>query len=199
MQNNKTAILILAAGASTRMNRPKQLLKWGNSTVLETVFTTAQRVGFVDVFVVVGANNEAIEAHLTIPNEQLIYCSQWQNGMGDSLAFGVQELKKKSYSSVLIVLGDQPLISDAYLTDMIHVFMSENSTIVATKYMDTVGVPTIFGKKHFDELIALKGDSGAKKVINKYKDDVVFLNNSEGVLDIDTEEDYLRAKKEFNL
>lgn len=185
-------VLILAAGASKRMGSPKQLLAWKNTTLLGNAIKTAKASKAADVYVVLGANASAIRAEISKAETSAISNKDWQIGMGTSIAAGINYFieENKSYTAVLILLCDQPLISTAYLDAMIKNFKEKDKGIVATKYGNGAGVPAIFDQKYFKVLMALKGDKGAKKILEHHSTDLLLLDPEGMELDLDTADDY---------
>jgi len=186
------AILILAAGESKRMGTPKQLLKWKNTTLLGHTIQVSETLN-LKTFVVLGANFEEIKNSISSRSIQILNHENWKNGLGSSIAFGVDYIFKNELDieAILIVLADQPLINSEYLNSMISVFEKGKNQIIASSYKDgKKGVPVLFDKIYFKELAQLSNDKGAKRLIEKYTDKVVLLNAESMVSDIDTLEDY---------
>ncbi len=191
------AVVILAAGASNRMNEPKQLLKWGNSTLLGSTIEKAIKLNANKVVVVLGANylliNKTIEqSKITILNNE-----NWKNGLGNSIAFAVKHIlqTKIKADAILFMLADQPFIEVDFLNAMINQFQVEKQSILATSYNDKkYGVPAIFDKTYFEELSLLNDDNGAKHLLIKYKASVKILIPKSENIDLDTIQDY---KKHF--
>lgn len=181
--------IILAAGSSSRMGQSKQLLPWKGETLLtHTVnLALASRIGHV--YVVLGSNEEEhrkIVKHLPV---SLVVNEGWARGMGSSLKAGLAEAKKIS-DAVLIMVCDQPFVTSQHLNHIIEHFEKTDQQIVASKYLDTVGVPALFGKKMFDELMNIGDEEGARKVITRHDPGIVLLQSGE---DLDTPDDYRSA------
>lgn len=194
----RLAILISAAGTSRRMGSPKQLLKWGNSTLLGHTIETAINVGLESVVVVLGSDFEKISQQITNLDCTILNHMNWGNGLGSSISFGIKYLQQHSANldGVLVMLADQPLIDVTYLKAMISHFEVNKEQIIATDYSkQKMGVPVLFDKFYLAELSELKDDQGAKQILNQYADKV-FLVTSEGkTADIDTSEDYEKLYK----
>lgn len=193
------SILILAAGASTRMgDRVKQLLPWGTRTLLENAIDTAKQVTG-SVFVVLGANREAIEKVISL-DVKTIYNPNWQSGMGSSISIGVQGILKQAEDpkGVLIMLADQPLIDETYLNELKEEFKKSVFKIVATSYGNKLGVPAIFHQSIVPELMNLNEDYGAKHIIQKYRGHLKKIFPKGKELDIDTPDNYTQLIDKMN-
>jgi len=193
------AILILAAGESKRMGRPKQLLPWGESTLLENAISTAVSTNLKNIHVVLGAHYELIKESINLENVVLLYNLNYKSGQGSSLSLGIDHLskQKEKYQGVLILLCDQPLITSDYLNELIQTFEVGNKKIVATDYGNRAGVPAIFAANYFNALLNIKEDMGAKKVLEKYMEDVISLSPNGTEQDLDTPEEYKTFVKKF--
>ena len=194
MPNNELAVLIVAAGSSSRLGEPKQLLKWGDSTLLEHSITTATTVTN-EVHVVLGANAEEISSHIQIENVFLF--QDWQKGMGASISFGLNALLEKipDLKNVMIMVCDQPFVSKELMASLFQKHMASNELITASEYDGIVGVPAIFSKEIFTNLLALNADKGARSIISKYMANCTLVPFPEGLWDIDTPEDLIRLSR----
>lgn len=190
----KIAVLILAAGQASRMQRPKQLLPWRETTLLNHCMATAFDLRNTKSFVVLGAHEDDILPTINHSNVSVLHNEHWKQGMGNSISFGVTSIQSYGdFDAVLIVLADQPLVSLPYLENMIQIYTSSKKGIVASKYEDNkLGVPVVFDVAYFKDLVELKGDKGAKGFLKTYQDDVYPLQASDIVGDIDTPEAYER-------
>lgn len=186
------AVLVLAAGASSRMQTPKQLLKIGDQTLLEVVLEKATAISSVNVICVLGANAELIQEHISSKKASFIINKNYSKGLSTSIVCGITSLQEKDeiVERVLILLADQPAINVEYLKNLLH-FSDKNPTkIVASKYPKNLGVPAIFPKEFFQELATLEGDSGAKEFLQKRKEQVIFTDFNTILIDLDTKDDY---------
>lgn len=190
------AVLILAAGASSRMGRAKQLLPWKETTLLGTVVKSAKSYAPKDIVVVLGANAERIGPGIQGKGVEVIENKNWRYGLGESLAFGTAHLleKKATYDGVLVMLGDQPFVDEAFLRTMTETFYSAEKGIAAASYGNRVGVPALFSKRYFELLADVKGDSGAKTLLQEHRKDVIPVTAQNITLDIDTQQDYEELK-----
>jgi molybdenum cofactor cytidylyltransferase len=188
----KISILILAAGSSSRLGQPKQLVEFEGQTLIERITHTALSVS-EEVLVVLGANIDLIKPKLESFSNRIniIENMNWQDGMGTSISLGVENLTPKS-DAILILLTDQPFISQVLLQKMMQTFAEKKYPIVACDYGEQLGVPILFDKSFFSKLKNLKGEQGAKLFLKDYANKITFIDFKEGLFDIDTPEDLLR-------
>ena len=189
----KIAVLVLAAGGSTRMGRPKQLLDWKGQPLLQHTIYQAKKSYCNKVLVVMGSEYELIKSQISIEGITILKHRNWKNGLGSSIAFGIDHIQNAwaEIEAVLVMLADQPLIDTNYLNQMIETYRSNEAKIVASLYPNNqLGVPAIFNRSYFNELTQLHTDKGAKEILSKYSDKLLSLDASSMVVDLDTMEDY---------
>ena len=190
--------LILAAGASSRMGSPKPLLPWGKQSVLLHLLVQVKNAGLQQPIVVSGAYHEEIARELPEGTALLCHNADWQSGMGSSIRQGIICAKQNFPDSdgVLVLLADQPLVSERYLEKMLHHFTENPGRIIATEYPEGPGVPALFPSQHFDRLEKLKPGSGAKSLMqNCGQDQLVLLQAGDAGRDMDTPEAYRKLKR----
>lgn len=193
---NGIAIIIVAAGSSSRMKSPKQLLALGNTTLLGNAIAQAKATAADEVFTVLGANFEAVRSSIQNYNATVVENKNWKNGLGSSIASGVDFIiGNRDYQAVMIMLGDQPLIDSNYLNELLATFKVDPSAITATKYTHSIGVPAVFPKEYFKELAGLNDDHGAKFLLNG-SNLVKVLDPGKKTIDVDTPEDYRYIQEE---
>lgn len=195
-----TGIIILAAGASTRMGQPKQLLRVGSESLIQRVLRTALATVFRPVVVVLGANREKIEPELEAFPVHKVVNETWSNGMGSSISAGLRYLLQETpaLDAVIILVGDQPLLSTQVLLDLHQLAQTQQAPLVVSHYVHTMGVPALFTRALFPALIALEGTIGAKALIQKYRNQAAILEFPEGGLDLDTPEDWTAFMTKIN-
>ncbi len=187
----KIAILILAAGASSRMGEPKQLLAWGKSTLLNHAIAQALLVSDT-ILTILGAHQDVIAPTLT-NSQRIIFNPNWKEGMGTSIARGIATLQQQdNFEAILIMLADQPLIDAKYLKELTALHFNSGSKITATSYGTRKGVPAVFHNSLFKELGKLNKDYGAKMLMKRFASDLTSLDPCGREVDIDTRETYLR-------
>lgn len=183
------AIIILAAGSSSRLGRPKQLLKLNGNTLLQKSTKVALQVS-KNVNVVLGANEKLIRPSISTFPIDIILNKNWAEGMSSSIQAGMSFLENKNHDAVLIMLCDQPYVDELLLEKMISTFEKNESPIVAAEYEGKVGVPAIFDVSFFPKLKTLEGKKGAKPLIMSNLEITKRVIFEKGKIDIDTEEDW---------
>ena len=189
-------ILILAAGTSSRMGKPKQLLPLGKTTLLGLAINNALLSDAYDVYCVLGANINLIKKEIDKHSIKIIFNKDFKKGLSSSIAVGIERLEEIDANATLIMLADQPDLTSEYLNEMIDLYENNHDKIIATEYNSSFGVPIIFPKKYFNELKRLKGDQGARQILHKYEDHIIIANRDKYLIDIDTPEVY---KAIFNI
>lgn len=200
-QKSNIAILILAAGESSRMgDRVKQLLPWKKSTLLQNTIQQANASEAAETYIVLGANQNEIQNALNLKSTNIIQNKNWKSGMGTSIVAGINhfDLHHKKYDAIVIMLADQPFIDAAYLNEMIVLWKNNTTSIVTTKYKNKAGVPAIFGASYHSILENLNKDFGAKEVIHQQKDAILVINPKGKEIDIDTWQEYQELIKTSN-
>lgn len=186
----KTGIIILAAGASTRLGYPKQLARYKDKTLLQYAIDAANGANADKRVLVLGAYKDEIKktfSGASIPN---IPNPNWKQGMSSSIVKGLEYLQKiNPVDQVIIMLCDQPFVDAKLINKLINTQEQTGKGIIACSYSKTFGVPILFGKTYFKELMALSGDEGAKKIAAAHKDDLEHVSFPKGKTDIDTEAD----------
>lgn len=188
----KVAILVLAAGASSRMQTPKQLLKIGDQTLLELVLEKAKALASLPIYCVLGANADLIQEEISTENVAFIINKNHSKGLSTSIVAGINYLTKNApfVDCLLILLADQPDIDLQYLENLVQLSAENPTQIIASKYLKNVGVPAVFPKSFFSELQNLEGDFGAKEFLQQHKDQLICSNLTPSLIDLDTKEDY---------
>ncbi len=189
---DQTGIIILAAGSSSRLGQPKQLLQYGRQTLLSHLVQQAVKAGLHPVIIVLGANADQVSLTLKQEEVMIVHNDLWQEGMASGIVAGIKKLLsfnatiKRSFISVC----DQPLITADLFMKMIAKKQVSRKGIVACSYADTIGTPVLFDQKYFEALQQLKGTEGAKRLIKLNEKDVVAVSFPQGNIDIDAMEDY---------
>lgn len=186
------AHIILAAGSSSRLGSPKQLLPWTSGSLIEQELRKSMQIEELTTYVILGANFEIIKKEIAHYPIHILQHKNWHLGMGTSISFGVQHILNTimAYDAVLITLVDQPFVDIAHLHSLILENAQHRDKIIATKTKETMGVPAIFPKMYFEELTQLKQDYGARYILKKYKEHIRTIDGADKTDDIDTLEQY---------
>ena len=190
-------LVILAAGASTRMGQAKQLLEIKGEPLLHRIIRIGQEAGFSPLIVVTGARQATISPHLdTLPVQQA-YNPDWATGMGSSVSVGLGAALEllPGTAAVGFVLTDQPYVSAALLRGMKARLFDTEAVGIAATYQQTLGVPAIFRSALYPELQALSGQKGAKPLLRKYADELIAYPFPQGHIDLDTPADWAAYRK----
>lgn len=184
------AVVVLAAGAGSRMGRIKQLLPWQGSTLLEHCLKTLGRIKGVHLHLVLGAHFEAITEACALQKYPMVVLRNpnWQDGLASSLHVGIHHIaqRKTTFAGVMVCLADQPFFTSDYYSTMISLYKKKEHRIVATGYGQKSGVPAIFQMDDMAELLALQGDRGAQRIMQNHKDEMLVLDAGDMNQDMDT-------------
>ena len=194
---NDYGIVILAAGSSSRLGTPKQLLVLEGLTLIKKAALIALEITS-QVIVVTGAHAEKIEAELQSLPLTVSKNEAFKNGIAASIRVGLNTLVEKynDIEGVVFMVCDQPYLTADIINQLVNAANTSEKGIVACSYGNSLGIPALFKKKHFQELLELRGDVGAKKLIINHSNDVVAIPFPKGDIDIDTMEEWhkVRAK-----
>ncbi|HEX8329959.1 MAG TPA: nucleotidyltransferase family protein [Hymenobacter sp.] len=184
------ALLILAAGASTRMGQPKQLLPYRGRTLLRHAAETAVATSCAPIVLVTGAVHDALAAEVSDLPIWVVRNLEWETGMASSIRAGLAAVQAAQPRAALIMLSDQPLVTAELLRQLVAEQQQSQAPIVAAAYGDTVGVPAVFHHTLFPALSQLQGTQGANRLIASLGNDVGRVPFPAGLLDVDTPEQY---------
>ena len=150
------------------------------------------------VIVVLGAHAAEFEPLIDQKKLHIAVNADWEQGLASSIRCGLQTLKRVALLSdaVILTVCDQPYITPEHLNALISTQKETGYPVVASEYGNTLGTPVLFFKSVFAELLELKGDRGAKNIIEKYSDQRSALRFDKGNIDIDTESDYNDLQQE---
>ncbi|MFH0913892.1 MAG: nucleotidyltransferase family protein [Chloroflexota bacterium] len=189
----RVSAIVLAAGRSRRLGRPKLLLPLGSSTVLEQTVDHLLLSRVAEVIVVVGDEEEEMRKLLAPRPVRVVPNRAHRQGMSTSIIAGLKAVDPGS-GAVLIALADQPFVASTTVNHLLEEFHRQSKGIVVPVYRGKRGNPVIFSLQYRGEFSHLKGDIGGREIVRRHPDDVLeVLVNSEGVLiDLDTARDYRR-------
>lgn len=191
-EQSTIAIMILAAGASTRMGTPKQLLLYQGRSLIQYITEIAIASVCQPIIVVLGAHSEQIRLHIDHLPVCIVENLNWANGMGSSISSGMRFLYNlpQNIEAVVIVLCDQPFLSTQLINQLVDAYHSTKKPMIVCEYAETLGVPALFDKIFFSELAELQGNTGAKKIIHNHLTEVFTIPFAQGSIDIDIPKDY---------
>ena len=198
---NQCGIVILAGGQSKRLGQPKQLLPFGGTALAVRVADAACRIKLYPVLVVLGAHAEKIQPYLNMPGLQVVVNDEWEEGMASSIRKGLEtmDILYPHLDGVMFLVCDQPHLDHHMIRDLIQLQDETGMPAAACSYSGIIGTPALFHKTLFQELMQLKGDVGARKLLESMREDVAVMAFDHGVHDIDTQEDYQRLINENNI
>ena len=177
---------ILAAGASSRLGQPKQLLRFEGQSLVERAARAALAADIARVLVVVGRDALAIADELRDLPVEILVNEDWPEGMASSVRCAVNGAGDAD--ALLLTPCDLPLLSSAHLRALMEQYERENAPIVASRYNETLGAPLVIARSLWPELLQLHGDVGARRVIMRH--DASFIEWPDGARDVDTREDW---------
>ena len=188
MSEGRIAAALLAAGESRRLGQPKQLIQLAGESLLRRSARLALEAGCSPVFVVLGFAAERMWPELEGLAVQVLTNPEWAEGMASSLRCGVEAAKVAGGEGVLLLVCDQPRLSVGHLRMLLDRHHQPGSLLTASRYGDRVGVPAVFSAELFPELLDIKGDRGARQVIERHRDAVQIVDCPDGTLDVDSPE-----------
>lgn len=190
MQN--IGAVILAAGGSSRFGKPKQLVQFRGRSLLRRIVDLASEAKCSPVIVVIGSENEKTRKEFEGTVAIAIENKNWQRGIGTSIRAGVQALidNGPATDAIILVTCDQPFVDAQTFEQLVALREKTKKAIVASSYSNTLGIPALFDRSCFGELLKLDDESGAKPIILSDRERVAKFPFPEGKIDIDTVADY---------
>ena len=194
MTSKKIAAIILAAGGSSRLGRPKQLLDWFGKPFVKHLVDFAQQLKLDPVVVVTGSNYQEIEAAIVDNKIVIARNENWQNGQSSSMQVGCKALEGYKVDGFIVFLCDQPQITPELIDRMVIEAQSDEIDIVATTVGGKICPPTLFKSNCILDIMTLKGDQGGRVLFDLHKTQKINWDDQRLIQDTDTEEDYLKLK-----
>jgi molybdenum cofactor cytidylyltransferase len=195
MQN--IGAVVLAAGESSRLGQPKQLLRFRGQSLVRRVVEAAEQAGCCPTVVVIGSDAVKVESELSGTRATIVKNANWRRGIGSSIRSGLQGGIDHSpnVEATLLLTCDQPLVDANTIDKLVSLRQRTNKAIIASAYAGTLGIPALFDRSCFQELLKLSDDHGAKEIILLDRQRVAEFPFPEGVVDIDTMADYEKYEK----
>jgi molybdenum cofactor cytidylyltransferase len=185
------AALILAAGGSSRLGRPKQLEPWGDSTLLGHIVAMARRLPVGEIWVVLGAHSEEVEKMVDLSDCGVVENPEWSEGLASSLRVGLDAITRLSRAeAVVILMGDQPEVHPEVVERLVAEMRSSKRQAAVPRYRYTWGNPIVLARTLWPRVMSLDGDEGARRLLQAHPDWVseVWFEHLPP-RDVDTEED----------
>ena len=191
-------LMILAAGASTRMGTPKQLLPFQGRSLLRYIAEVAIASCCHPVVVVLGSQAKRMKLEVDGLALHSVENHQWAEGMGTSIPAGLTALTvlHPALNAVVIVLCDQPFVSASLIDQLVESYRSTQRPIIASAYANTLGVPALFDRSLFTELMRMPVNVGAKYLIKQHAEKVFQVSFPKGAIDLDTPAQYQQLLKD---
>lgn len=189
-----SGLILLAAGNSRRMGRPKQLLPFGGKNLMQICLDTASSSGARPILVVLGASEDQIPVENSDRDLIRLVNPNWAEGIGSSIRFGIRFLIKEfpGIGGVLLMSCDQPFLEVGILLELLREARGSRPGIAASLYDGHLGIPVYFSKDFFGELSEIAGDHGARDILKRNQDLVRAVPFLRGGFDLDTPEEYER-------
>lgn len=190
------AAVVLAAGASTRLGKPKQLIETDGESLLRRTVRLALEAKCAPVFVVLGSEAGRMLAEIAVLPATPVVHEGWSEGMGSSLRRGIEAVCaiQPQPEAVLLLVCDQPGLTVEHLRRLTAEQNADAGRISASGYAGRAGVPAVFGRDFFAELLKLQGDTGAREVIRRHPEATKTLAWAGGEVDVDRPEDLARLR-----
>jgi molybdenum cofactor cytidylyltransferase len=188
MHGSRVGAVVLAAGASSRLGTPKQLVQLRGESLLRRAARAALTAGCTPVVVVTGANAEPSRMELSEFDVREVFNGDWRSGLASSIRAGVEALvvADADVDAAVLMVCDQPRATADVVSALIAAHHVSGNPIVASAYRDSVGVPALFGRALFAELVQLEGEGGAKRFIERHASEAYMVPFPGGAVDVDT-------------
>jgi molybdenum cofactor cytidylyltransferase len=191
-------IIVLAAGASSRMGEPKQLLKFEGETFLRRSVRAALETRSHPVVVVLGFCADVLREEIVDLDALTVVNQEWQEGMSSSIRCGLRRALESAapaeIEAAILMLCDQPYVTSSVIERLIDAYREGHAPVVASEYEaggeKTLGAPALFSRALFPELMALNGIEGAKRIIARHHREAAVVAMPEAAFDVDTPGDY---------
>ena len=186
-------VIVLAAGISKRLGRPKALIEMDGETLVHRVVRLGMTTHPSDCVVVSAIDSDAIVAAVADLDCRVVPCVESARGMSASLHYGIRALGPDC-SAALIVLVDQPALSASHLCALRDAWRQHPECAVASGYADIIGVPAMLPRDWFEHLIGSNGDQGARELLRSRLSEVRVIPAPQLAQDIDTQADLERLQ-----
>lgn len=184
---------MLAAGSSSRLGHNKLNFVFQGKTMLQRTIDAALKSNASQLMLVLGSNHQSPKYSFSGDNTQLTINEDWEKGIGSSIKCGIKKLldKHPDLSAIIISVCDQPYLSHAIFDALIDTYLDTEKKIIASTYNGITGVPVLYDKDFFNELLTIPDEYGARRHIVEQagKDILESIPFPKGEIDIDTIDD----------
>ncbi len=189
--------IILAAGESSRMGKPKMMLPFGEKSIIETVIMQSNMARSSKTYVVLGSGEDAIRNTIKDQDAEIVFNQEYKKGMLSSVQKGLKSLPETT-EAVMVLLGDQPMIGTQIMDSMIARYKQTEKNIIIASYQGKRGHPILIGSGHFKKILGFSSDQSLRDLLDLYPEDIEDLEteNPEILRDIDTQQDYQNELKQ---
>ena len=185
--------VILAAGGSRRMGKPKQELKIGGKSLAGIVIDNVL-ASIVDEIILVTQPGLPLTDEIISPDIKRVVNQEWKTGQSSSMKAGLEALDPES-DAVMFFMADQPMVDAGIINDLLMTYHESDKPIVAPLYNGKKGSPVLFNRNLFDELKAVEGDKGGRDLLKSHPVEYVDIESPLAGMDVDTPEEYKRLKE----
>lgn len=193
---SRIASILLAAGESSRLGFSKQLISFKGELLIESLARKIVSLSLPKNICITGAHKSEVQSAVESFDVETVHNEYYKNGMSSSIMKGVREvIMDEAIDAILIAVCDQPLIPTSHYQKLVEVYLETENKIVSSKYGDTYGVPAVFDRDFFQEMLSIDSGGGAKRIIKNNLKSTCFVQCEEAAIDIDTPKDYEALKK----
>jgi molybdenum cofactor cytidylyltransferase len=194
VEDKGVAAIVVAAGLSTRMGRPKPLLQYGDHTVIEQIVSVLESSPLDDLVVVTGHERQAVEDRLAAWATRTVFNPRYREGeMLSSVQCGLAALESNT-DAALIALCDQPQIQAVVVHAIVEAYRAGQGALIIPSFEMRRGHPILIGRRYWPEVLALHADETLRSVINGHAEEIAYVevDTDSVVRDMDTPADYRR-------
>jgi molybdenum cofactor cytidylyltransferase len=195
--NDLITAILLAAGGSSRLGQPKQLVLFKNEFLINYIIDQIGRGGISDIRIVLGSHFSEIKEHIKNKKLEIIQNPDWKEGISSSIKYGLSNLRTGT-EAVLIFIVDQPFLNPKLIVKIMDKFGISKANIIAACVSGQIVHPVLYRKDVFAKLMELKGDIGGKAIFGKETVETINWEDERLLLDIDSISDLEKINNLIN-